>query len=57
MSYNNEGIIPLENIKKILSERGEIKIFNKDHKRYRAINQDGTKIKTNEVLFLLKINK
>lgn len=57
LSYNDEGIIPLESIKKILLKRGEIEIFSKDHKRYRAINQDGTKIKTNEVLFLLKINK
>ncbi len=57
LSYNNEGIIPLEKIKKILSKRGKVIIFNKEHKRYRAINQDGSKTKTNEILFLVKVTK
>lgn len=57
LSYNDEGIIPVEKIKTILSKRGEVVIFNKEHKRYRAINQDGSKTKTNEILFLVKVKK
>lgn len=54
LSYNNEGIIPLDKIKKILSARGKVKEFNKEHIRYRAINQDGTNVRTKESLFLVK---
>ncbi len=55
LSYNNEGIIPHSDIKKILTKRGTVKEFSKNHKRYRAINQDGSNIKTKETLFLLTI--
>jgi adenine-specific DNA-methyltransferase len=57
LSYNNEGLIPHDEIKDILSRRGTVSEFSIDHKRYRAINQDGTNIKTRECLFLLKVEK
>lgn len=57
LSYNDEGIIPLQNIKKILKSRGEVIEYKKDHKRYRAINQDGSKTITKEHLFLLTVKK
>lgn len=55
LSYNNEGIISHEKIKRILGARGNVKEFVKEHKRYRAINQDGTNTKTNESLFILEV--
>ncbi len=57
LSYNDEGIIPIPVLKKILSTRGEVKEYTKEHKRYRAINQDGSKIITKEHLFLLTVKK
>ena len=54
MSYNDEGIIPLNEIKEILGRKGNVQIFKKEHKRYRAINQNGEKTKTKENLFLVK---
>jgi adenine-specific DNA-methyltransferase len=53
LSYSDEGIIPIKEIKKILSTRGKVKEYIKEHKRYRAINQDGSNVKTNEYLFLV----
>ena len=57
LSYNDEGIIPIPTLKEILGTRGEVKEYTKDHKRYRAINQDGSKIITKEHLFLLTVKK
>lgn len=57
LSYNNEGLIPHDEIKRILARRGAVTEFSIDHKRYRAINQDGTNIKTRESLFSLKVEK
>lgn len=54
LSYNNEGIIPLDKIKKILAAKGAVKEFSKEHVRYRAINQDGSNVRTKESLFLVK---
>ncbi|QQR82479.1 DNA adenine methylase [Candidatus Campbellbacteria bacterium] len=57
LSYNDEGIIPIPVLKQILGTRGEVKEYTKEHKRYRAINQDGSKIITKEHLFLLTVKK
>ncbi|PIZ00153.1 modification methylase FokI [bacterium (Candidatus Howlettbacteria) CG_4_10_14_0_8_um_filter_40_9] len=57
LSYNNEGIIPHEKIREILSKRGKVKVFEKSHRRYRAINQDGSNVVTKESLFLVKVEK
>lgn len=55
LSYNNEGLISTDEILKILKARGKVKIFEQEHKRYRAINQDGTNIKTQEYIYLLEM--
>jgi len=57
LSYNDEGIISLDEIRKILSTKGVIKEYIKEHKRYRAINQDGSHNHTHELLFLVTVNK
>jgi adenine-specific DNA methylase len=57
LSYNNEGMISLETIRKILREKGDVQEFSKEHKRYRSINQDGSNISTNELLFLVKVKE
>ncbi len=57
LSYNDEGIIPIDKIRKILKTKGVVTEFVKKHKRYRSINQDGSHPNTHEILFLLKVNK
>lgn len=57
LSYNNEGIIPVSKLREILSLRGKVTEFSKPHKRYRAINQDGSLVVTEELLFLVEVNK
>jgi hypothetical protein len=36
LSYNDEGIIPLNRIKEIMSKYGEYKVYEKNHKRFKA---------------------
>lgn len=36
LSYNDEGIIPIEEIKKIMSKYGNYKCYERKHKRYKA---------------------
>lgn len=36
LSYNDEGIIPLEEIERIMSKYGKYKRYEKEHKRYKA---------------------
>lgn len=36
LSYNDEGIIPVEDIKKIMSKYGKYKCYEKKHKRFKA---------------------
>lgn len=36
LSYNDEGIIPLEEIKRIMSKYGRYKRYEKEHKRFKA---------------------
>lgn len=57
LSYNNEGIIPLEKIKKILETKGKVHEYIKEHKRYRSINQDGSKTRTKELLYIVTVKK
>ena len=57
LSYSDEGIIPVPVLRNILNTRGTLKEYKKEHKRYRAINQDGSKIITKEYLFLLTVKK
>lgn len=39
LSYNNEGVIADDEIKKILTQKGKVQLFKKTHKRYKSINQ------------------
>jgi len=57
LSYNDEGIIPIDTIRSIIKNKGIIKEYIREHKRYRAINQDGSKNSVNEYLFLIITNK
>ena len=36
LSYNNEGLMPLEKIKDIMSKYGKYSLYTKQHKRYKA---------------------
>ena len=36
LSYNDEGIIPIEDIKRIMSKYGKYKCYGKKHKRFKA---------------------
>ena len=36
LSYNNEGLLSLEDIKSVLSERGEYGVFQKEYNRFKA---------------------
>ncbi|MDO9577578.1 MAG: DNA adenine methylase, partial [Candidatus Cloacimonadales bacterium] len=38
LSYNNEGIIAEEEINDILNKKGNVQVFEFEHKRYRSIN-------------------
>lgn len=55
LSYNDEGIIPHNQLVSILGTRGKVTEFRKKHKRYRAINQDGSHTRTTEILYLVEI--
>lgn len=39
LSYNNEGLIPIDTIEKILKKIGNYEVHKEKHKRYRSINQ------------------
>jgi len=39
LSYNNEGIIPNEAIRRTLERIGDVEIYKEKHKRYKSINQ------------------
>ena len=55
VSYNNEGIIKKEEFVEILSKFGELKIYEKNYKTYKADNNRNNKSKTTiEYLFYLK---
>lgn len=38
LSYNDEGIIPINRIKEIMSKYGEYKVYEQKHKRFKADN-------------------
>ena len=50
VSYNNEGIMPLEDIRKILEQRGDYHCFTKRYKRFQADGQTNRNIKGNETV-------
>ncbi len=57
LSYNNEGIISDPTINNILSQKGDLKLYQQSHKRYRSINQTSNDPNsTNERLYVVSIN-
>lgn len=60
LSYNNNGIIPTENIEKILKKYGKLEIITLDHKTYNRLKgianykRQQDNIKINEFFFLLQ---
>jgi len=57
LSYNNEGIISDNFIRDILSGKGELVCKEKNHKRYRSINQtDEDPNSVNERLYIVNVN-
>ena len=62
LSYNNEGIIPHDEIVNILEKRGKVQIFTKDYRRFRTErdheNRKYKKVddRTLEYLFVVKVN-
>ncbi len=58
LSYNDEGLMSEEEISNILSLRGKVKIFNREHRRYRSINQDEDDRRiVKEKLYFVKVTK
>ena len=58
LSYNDEGLMNEEEIIDILSSRGKVKVFEREHRRYRSINQDETdRCIVKEKLYFVKVTK
>ena len=56
MSYNNEGLLSLENLKKILMTRGSVTLYKMQYKKFKA--QQAVKEKyVEEYLWLVKIGE
>ena len=54
LSYNDEGIIPLNRIKEIMSKYGEYKVYEKKHKRFKA-DSNREYVKDSTILFKKKL--
>jgi adenine-specific DNA-methyltransferase len=55
ISYNNEGIIPIENFRKILSKYGSTELMEQDYNTYRGSrNLCNRNIKVKEMLWILE---
>ena len=58
LSYNTEGVIPYEEIKRILSEKGELRIYDQEYRRYKSnSNGNSDKDKLKELLFFVKVKR
>jgi len=57
-SYNTEGIIPYNEIIRILSSRGKVFVYTQDYRRFKSNSKGkGPKGKLKELLFFVKVNK
>ncbi len=57
ISYNDEGIIPIDNFKSILSKHGKWTLIDQDYNTYRGSrNLNGRSIKVKELLWVLEKN-
>lgn len=50
LSYNNEGLMPIEQIKNIMTKYGEYTVYTKDYKRFRADKEENRNHKANETV-------
>lgn len=50
LSYNNEGLMTLDDIKKIMGLRGEYGYFTKEHNRFKADKSENRNYKANKTL-------
>jgi len=61
LSYNNEGIIPHEDILEILRKKGEVRVFSHEYRRFRTERDHAKRQykdvgdKTEEFLFLVRV--
>jgi adenine-specific DNA-methyltransferase len=58
LSYNNEGLMSLDEVKKIMSQRGEYGLFTKEYSRFKADKTENRQHKANstfEYLHYVKI--
>jgi adenine-specific DNA-methyltransferase len=54
LSYSNEGLISIKDLVDLMSHFGNVRRTEIDHKRFRSINQDGSRSKTIESLIVLE---
>lgn len=50
LSYNNEGLVSLEEIKELFSEYGKYEVFSTDYKRFKADSDLNRKYKANSTI-------
>lgn len=50
LSYNNEGLMPIELIKSIMTKYGEYAVYTKEYKRFRADKEENRNHKANETV-------
>lgn len=50
LSYNNEGLMPIEQIKKIMTKYGKYTVYTKNYKRFRADKEENRNHKANETV-------
>lgn len=57
LSYNDEGLIPIDRINEILGKYGVVSLLEKEYNAFRGSrNLDGRPLKVKELLFMLKKN-
>jgi adenine-specific DNA-methyltransferase len=54
LSYSDEGVVPLEELVEMMASFGSVEVFQRAHKRFRSINQDGSKPTLTEHLMVLR---
>lgn len=55
LSYNNEGLMPIETIKQIMSKYGHYKVFQKKHQRFQADKLENRNYLTNSTIEYLHV--
>lgn len=54
LSYSDEGVVPLEELMEMMTSFGSVEVFRRTHKRFRSVNQDGSKPTVTEHLMVLR---